>query len=1212
MKRTLAFLLSLTMVLALVPVTAMAEDAALPAAAAPTNFRWDVYYWDGVETETKGCLTFDAVYNENYLVEFYLEAGDTDTLVTSQELFCFPFDTAVSANLFAHDLVEPVVSGDYYAVVTPLGDGSTTGEGTPVTSPLWSYTRPQQALTVSDPQWDEANRAAAWTNGFADESVVERYWVQYYCNPTEDNVAEAQYVAGQNYYPGDEPPYVLPDSILTTGGDGWYYFRIIAWTGDVTQATTADYTSLSAGLYLEAPDPVLSVTDPQWGEGMTMTWEDTSLQPEMVERYYVQFLCNPDEDNADEAQSVRYYNYYADKAPHVITDAALAEGGTGWYYFRVQARSSDVTVAPDSRWSEMSAGMYYAGPELEAPAASDLQWDVERYDSSDSWKTPGCISFAGAVAEGTEETEYLVRVYRQEADGDVEIGSLTAWFWYEDEYLTAYPFQEFGDQFTTGTYYYTVTPLGDGVTTGDGQPVQSPTWDYVRPDVTLEVSDPLWDEEMLLTWTDGQQNDGLVSYYEVQFWVNPDADDPAGADFACTRSYFSDELPAVPYYGALEWGGDGWYYVKVRALAEDINAAVHSNWTDLSGGFHYVRPEVTLTPTDLQWNEDTLEMSWSGIDSALVDSYRIRFYFSETNEVPSAHLRTRYFYPGDEPFTLPSSWLENYGPGYYWFSVQAFSAKPTRANTGGWSALSPVLAYAGPENQLGTPSDLQWHVAYNYDGTTVDRMGLAAFKRAEPDQARYNVWYYRVGESEPVAQHNWGFGNNSQSGYFDVSDFIYEDLPSGDYYFRVRALGDNVEYANGEWSEASPVWTYTAPEARLSVPTGLSWDDSGEDILMTWDAVEGAGYYEVEKFYASTPTGAKDGLGGNFDIQAWEEGNSIDLDEYDIADYGNGWYFFRVRAISPDITQIRNSDWSDYSVAYNLTDATTQANNALAAIDTTNATAADIQAAVQNVADTTKLDEALAADISNDDTVGLIAALEEATGIDTVVDAAAAPTGFDAAGVSIVGAALNADAGVTDKVTLTIGQSTAPDLIPTQYHNALQFSMNIEGAKDTDASTASLDLAVPVKITLPIPAGINPSFLVVLHYKESTGQWEELAWPHVYADENGQWYVTFVVDSMSPFALAQNKITAVAQEDGIYVEAYLPTAQNKDTKFLCAVYDGDGRMVGMTVIDPHTRHNFVELDQVTEDLTMKLFATDSGSGWTPVDQAREIEIIFPE
>ena len=67
------------------------------------------------------------------------------------------------------------------------------------------------------------------------------------------------------------------------------------------------------------------------------------------------------------------------------------------------------------------------------------------------------------------------------------------------------------------------------------------------------------------------------------------------------------------------------------------------------------------------------------------------------------------------------------------------------------------------------------------------------------------------------------------------------------------------------------------------------------------------------------------------------------------------------------------------------------------------------------------------------------------------------------------------------------------------------------------------NLKVPVLIDLPIPANINPGFLVLLHYHLADGEPERL-YPYVYQAGN-KWYAQFALTSFSDFVLTQERPT---------------------------------------------------------------------------------------
>ena len=103
-------------------------------------------------------------------------------------------------------------------------------------------------------------------------------------------------------------------------------------------------------------------------------------------------------------------------------------------------------------------------------------------------------------------------------------------------------------------------------------------------------------------------------------------------------------------------------------------------------------------------------------------------------------------------------------------------------------------------------------------------------------------------------------------------------------------------------------------------------------------------------------------------------------------------------------------------------------------------------------------------------------------------------------------------------------------------------------------------LAVPVKITLPLPGYINPDYLVILHH-HSDGTYEEVFEPYV-RQEDGQWLATFVVRSFSTFTLAERRISASQVPTGAEV-SLVPEAREGARACLCALYDKNGQMLGV-------------------------------------------------
>lgn len=250
------------------------------------------------------------------------------------------------------------------------------------------------------------------------------------------------------------------------------------------------------------------------------------------------------------------------------------------------------------------------------------------------------------------------------------------------------------------------------------------------------------------------------------------------------------------------------------------------------------------------------------------------------------------------------------------------------------------------------------------------------------------------------------------------------------------------------------------------------------------------------------------------------------LRESTIQANGDGYYYFRVRALSQALTEYCHSDWSELSPAYHLTSIPTQDGLYNILNDTEIFTPEEIRQAVYDL-NTGDLKNALLADQNEPGgTAELLARLEEKTGV--AVSTAAEKPEFEemAAEAQIIGAALNDVPEGTDSVTLNIGSPEKEHVIPEQYHNtvALHFSMGLEGVTNQE------DLKVPVRVTLPIPSTINPAFLVLLHYGQD-GSVEAIEQPYKF-QKDGKWYVSIVLTHFSDFVMTEEKQAEPSRPSG--------------------------------------------------------------------------------
>lgn len=468
--------------------------------------------------------------------------------------------------------------------------------------------------------------------------------------------------------------------------------------------------------------------------------------------------------------------------------------------------------------------------------------------------------------------------------------------------------------------------------------------------------------------------------------------------------------------------------------------------------------------------------------------------------------------------------------------------------------------------QLPIPYGLEWHTEYErwwdeedqLSYNKLDRMGMMSFHIGEDDlcQNHFETEIYSAadGYTTPVEIGGWGFGDREEIRHFSVSEFIYADLPSGTYKFRVRNEGDGTKYRTSEWSELSPGFVYTQPAQRLEAPDAdeFGWKRWDGSYVSVWEGNGQAatGYYEV-KWSTEDPKGGRRENYGSFDIHAYDGDQprayfSHRIHDEMLSDYGENDIRFRVRAIPMDITQYRISKWSGYSPALEVEDITDLVNDKLDDLisDAAAPTVQDVQNALQQ--DIVDLRTAMAADQSmsggpDSGTLDRIRALEDkvADNVEQNVEAKpSAPQALKdiASGVTMVGATLNLaddhpETGTAPSVTLEIDEPKEGIVINEQQHNAVQFSMKLRGAVNhDDQDQASQQLIVPVAIDMPVPQGINPYFLVVLH-KLWDGSIEQMR-PYTYWNADDQcWHARFVVDSFSDFAFVEDRSIADDDED---------------------------------------------------------------------------------
>ena len=424
--------------------------------------------------------------------------------------------------------------------------------------------------------------------------------------------------------------------------------------------------------------------------------------------------------------------------------------------------------------------------------------------------------------------------------------------------------------------------------------------------------------------------------------------------------------------------------------------------------------------------------------------------------------------------------------------------------------------------KLATPTDLDWGIRHDYwvwdedaqDWVLKDTSfpGAISWKPAEPTLAHGRIQVYRADDNTQVYNSSWYFGSTDLPEWRTVEDFAMSDPESGTYYFTVTAEGDYTQYRDSDPAR-SPNWTYVKPNAKLGTCTDITWNWPEASFTVTGDTTYYGGY-EYQVLFSPNETWEPEICGWGWSY--YTDGLPGVWDEA-IMNCGVGYYYMKVRPLSSDITKACNGDWSELSPAYNLTEVVEKVENQLDNIlqNSENLTEKEVREAVQAL-DTQQLKDSL---LAEDAVQQQIAILEEQVGGPAPV-AVSNEVAMDASEVSVVGANLNNAASADEDIKLVIDKPEENHVLEAAYDNsvAFKFSMTLDNVEDAK------DLDVPVRITMPVPAGVNPEFLVILHYHAGQEKPEEVG-PDRYelSYQGGKAYVSFVVTSFSDFIITQYK-----------------------------------------------------------------------------------------
>ena len=221
------------------------------------------------------------------------------------------------------------------------------------------------------------------------------------------------------------------------------------------------------------------------------------------------------------------------------------------------------------------------------------------------------------------------------------------------------------------------------------------------------------------------------------------------------------------------------------------------------------------------------------------------------------------------------------------------------------------LTYAPEAPALAAPTNLNWGHDYNSGNNAP---GFISWQASAPDHGKAIVRVYRDGTLYET--YGWGFDPSTQTQWRSIDSFCNSDPETGTYRFTVTSTADDGSGYRSSQTVTSANWYYEKPAAQLGACTNLSWNDANIyfDEPEDMNDVDG---YEVRLFYAETPSAEPVHI-----RTIW--GRYASDKEYvtEVTDQAGeeGYYYFKVRSLSGDITRVCNGPWSQLSDAYHLTD----------------------------------------------------------------------------------------------------------------------------------------------------------------------------------------------------------------------------------------------------------------------------------------------------
>ena len=441
--------------------------------------------------------------------------------------------------------------------------------------------------------------------------------------------------------------------------------------------------------------------------------------------------------------------------------------------------------------------------------------------------------------------------------------------------------------------------------------------------------------------------------------------------------------------------------------------------------------------------------------------------------------------------------------------------------------------------KLPTPTDLRWNEDWDEcsDDRTTPFYGFVSWNRVGNAEGEYIIELFCDGniinEIRGICYDDDG---NGRVGWSFSEDMRFTQ--SGTYTFKVTAIGDGINYEDSDPAESGE-FRFTAPSAVLETPKNVRWDGN----RITYTSVKNASDYV---YYVYNQYGEQEFSihgSGKYPLTNQPEITGFDMSVFINNIIPNEYphitkIYVSVIAVTYDINKYQNSDESAKSNAKMFVeheeDMTSSLENALSDVQNEKITA---EQALDNfksfMEDSGSTNVDLALNMMKDETVANnIDTLEEKfieqTGIEAKPQNTAsdpnylADRGIDVNDISIKGAALNSKDGQNVNINFSEADpSHSAD--PKFYKNSVAVNIGATGVEN------SQKLDIPVIIEMPVPTGVVPHRLFILHY-HADGSVEQIH-PAI-IEKGGKNYARFILTSFSTFIFCN------AQEDVMMGNVY--------------------------------------------------------------------------